>query len=111
MNELLIDPARATGCADLNSLEEVIHDAALRQRSPVDDILDSGVVDEEPYMRTLAEGLGMEWLDDIPEPGEMVALRTACGPQVALKHRLLPVEIIGEEEGGQRLILATYDPL
>lgn len=111
MTELLIEPARETGCPDLDSLEEVITEAAQRQRSPVDDILDSGVVEEEPYMRRLALGLGLEWLDDIPAPEEMVPLRKACGPQVALKHRVLPVEFTGEEDEPRRLVLATYDPL
>jgi general secretion pathway protein E len=110
MTELLIAPARETGCEDLEGLSEVIDQAALRQRSPLDDILDSGVVDEEPYMRNLAGQLGIEWLEEIPVAENTMPLREACGPRVALKHRLLPVEIEGGE-GSERLVIATFDPL
>ena len=41
MTELLIAPARNTGCRDLEGLSEVIDAAAAGQRSPVDDILDA----------------------------------------------------------------------
>ena len=109
MTELLIAPARETGCEDLESLAEVIDQATQRQRSPLDDILDSGVVDEEPYMRNLAGQLGIEWLDEIPEEENLNTLREACGPRVALKHRLLPVALEGEE-GSERLVIVTFDP-
>ena len=110
MTELLIAPARETGCEDLESLTAVIDQAALSQRSPLDDILDSGVIDEEPYMKSLARELGMEWLDNIPEIESPLPLRDACGPRVALKHRLLPVGFEGDEESPQ-LVIATFDPL
>lgn len=109
MTELLIEPARKSGCQDLEKLGEVLEGAVLRQRSPIDDVLDAGVVDEEPYMRELAAELGMEWLESIPVPEEPLPLREACGPRVALRHRLLPVEITGEE-GSRTLKLATFDP-
>ena len=62
MTELLIEPARDIGCPALNELSEVINAATASQRSPVDDILDAEIVDEEPYMRHLADGLGLQWL-------------------------------------------------
>lgn len=109
MTELLIDPARRSGCQELEKLEELLETAALRQRSPIDELLDAGVVDEEPYMRELAAELGLEWLDSIPAPDAPLPLREACGPRVALRHRLLPVEITGDEEN-PCLRLATFDP-
>jgi type II secretory ATPase GspE/PulE/Tfp pilus assembly ATPase PilB-like protein len=110
MTELLMEPARVSGCEDLESLSDVVQTAAGQQRSPVDDILDSGAVDEEPYLRSLAEQIGMEWVADSIEFGEVEVLRKACGPRVALAHRLLPVALEGEE-GEERLVLLTYDPL
>ena len=110
MTDLLIEPARETGCEDFEALQEAIDSAAQRQRSPLDDILDAEVVDEEPYMRRLADSLGIPWMDQIPEFDSPLPLREACGPQVALKHRLLPVELVGEEETPERLVIATYDP-
>jgi type II secretory ATPase GspE/PulE/Tfp pilus assembly ATPase PilB-like protein len=109
MTQLLIEPARRTGCDDLPALAEVLEAASQRQRSPIEDVLDAGVVDEEPYMRELARELGMEWLDSIPVPEVPLPLREACGPRIALRHRLLPIGI-HEEDGKKRLKLATFDP-
>ena len=110
MTELLIKPARETGCTDISALEELVSEAALSQASPLDDVLDSALVDEEPYMRYLAGELGMDWLPEIPDFESPLPLRAACGPQVALKHRVLPIAIEGEGENA-RLLMATYDPL
>lgn len=109
MTQLLIEPARRAGCEDLAALDEVLRLAAQRQRSPIDDVLDAGVVDEERYMRELAHDLGLEWLDVIPAPEVPLPLREACGPRIALRHRLLPVAIT-ETNGAKRLKLATFDP-
>ncbi|MES2995234.1 MAG: GspE/PulE family protein [Verrucomicrobiota bacterium] len=109
MTQLLLEPARRTGCGDLNALADVLDSAAQRQRSPIDDVLDAELVDEEPYMRELANELGLEWLDSIPAPENPLPLREVCGPRVALRHRLLPVAITGEGEN-KRLQLATFDP-
>lgn len=110
MTRLLLEPAQRTGCEDLSALEEVLQSASQRQRSPIDDLLDTGALDEEPYMRELATMLGLEWLDTIPAIENSLPLREVCGPQIALRHRLLPIALIGEEEGEQRLQLATFDP-
>ena len=109
MTQLLIEPARRTGCDDIPALTEVLRAAAQRQRSPIDDVLDSNVVDEEKYMRELAHDLGIEWLDTIPPPEIPLPLREACGPRLALRHRLLPVEIAGEGDH-KRLKICTFDP-
>jgi len=110
MIELLLKPARDTGCTDLAALQEAVDEAALRQHSPVDDILDSGLIDEEPYMQQLSANLHMDWLAEIPPFESAIPLRNACGPQIALKHRVLPIEIEGEGETA-RLHMVTYDPL
>jgi type II secretory ATPase GspE/PulE/Tfp pilus assembly ATPase PilB-like protein len=109
MTELLLDPARRSGCPNLGAFGQLIEEATLRQRSPVDALLDAELVGEELYLKALAEDLGLAWLDSIPAVANPVALREACGPRVALRHRLLPVEILGEG-ASQRLRVATYDP-
>ena len=91
MTQFLIEPARRTGCEDIPALTEVLQTAAQRQRSPIDDVLDAGLVDEEKYMRELAHDLGIEWLDVIPMAEVHLPMREACGPRIALRHRLLPV--------------------
>ena len=110
MTDLLIDPARRSGCQDLEKLGEVLEGAVQRQRSPIDDVLDAGVVDEEPYLRELAAELDMEWLENIPQAEAPLPLREACGPRVALRHRLLPVAITNGEGEQPHLKLATFDP-
>jgi type II secretory ATPase GspE/PulE/Tfp pilus assembly ATPase PilB-like protein len=109
MTPLLLEPARRTGCEDLHALSKVLQESAQRQRSPIDDILDANVVDEEGYLRELAHDLGMDWLDVIPAAEAPLPLREACGPRVALRHRLLPVAITQQGEQ-KRLLLATFDP-
>ena len=81
-----------------------------QQRSPVDDILDSGKVDEEPYLRALSGKSGMDWVASISEFENIESLRSICGPRVALAHQVLPAEII-DVEGAQCIVLLTYDPL
>jgi general secretion pathway protein E/type IV pilus assembly protein PilB len=109
MTNLLLEPARETGCEDLAAIEEVLGAAKQRQRSQIDDVLDTGAVDEEPYMERLASNLGMEWMKEIPAPESPIDLRDVCGPRVALGHQVLPVEVIGEE-GDESLVMVTYDP-
>ncbi|MCF7732669.1 MAG: GspE/PulE family protein [Akkermansiaceae bacterium] len=109
MTQLLIEPARRIGCAEIHALTEVVKGAMQRQRSPIDDVLDAGLVNEEQYLRELAESLNIEWLVSIPPPEVPLPLREACGPRIALRHRLLPVAIEGEGDQ-KRLKLATFDP-
>jgi len=110
MTDLLIAPARESGCEDLEALADVVKTAAEQQRSPIEDVLDSGTIDEEPYLAALASKSGMEWVASIPEFEKVEPLRAACGPRVALAYRLLPMGLEGEE-GNQSLVLLTYDPL
>lgn len=109
MRDILIEPARRSGCEDLEQLEKVIEASSLRQRSPLDEILDANLVDEEKYLRELAGELSMEWLESIPVVENPVPLREICGPRLALRHRLLPIAIIESGEK-KRLKLATFDP-
>ncbi len=110
MTDLLIAPARESGCEDLDALVDVVQSAAEQQRSPVDDVLDSGAIDEELYLKGLADKAGMEWVGSIDEFTDVEPLRNACGPRVALAHRLLPMAFEGDENA-QNLVLLTYDPL
>ena len=109
MTEVLIEPARRSGCQELEKLEAVLEGAVQRQRSPIEDVLDANLVSEEAYMKSLAEMLGIEWLESIPAPEAPLPLREACGPRIALRHRLLPIAIVGDEER-PTLRLATFDP-
>ncbi|MFD2255494.1 GspE/PulE family protein [Luteolibacter algae] len=109
MTQLLLEPARRSGCENLPAVSEVLKEAAQRQRSPIDDLLDAAVVDEEKYLHELATDLDLPWLASIPSDENTLPLREACGPRIALKHRLLPVAFEGEGDE-RKLILATFDP-
>ena len=91
------------------AVSELLKDAAQRQRSPIDDLLDAAIVDEESYLRELAHDLDLPWLASIPMEENTTPLREVCGPQIALRHRLLPVAIEGEGDE-RKLLLATFDP-
>ncbi len=109
MTQLLIEPARRSGCEDLPALGELLKEAVQRQRSPIDDLLDANIVNEEGYLRELAADLNLPWLAAIPAEENTMPLREACGPRIALKHRLLPVSIEGEGDD-RKLLIATFDP-
>lgn len=108
--ELFLDPARKVGCDDIETLQRAVEEASQSQRSPIDSILDAGLVEEEPYMEELAGLLRLEWVPEFPAEQSSLDLRSACGPQVALKHQVLPIEIEGEGINA-RLVVACYDPL
>ena len=109
MTQLLLEPARRSGCDDLPAVGELLKESAQRQRSPIDDLLNANLLDEEKYLKELASELGLPWLASIPMQENTLPLRAACGPRIALKHRILPVAI-EEDEHGPRLLLATFDP-
>ena len=111
MSDFLLDPARAIGCANLDALAAIVAEAAALQRSPVEDMLDSGILDEEAYMEALANQLGLPWAAEFPAIENVNELRSICGPRVALRHRVLPIALLGANEESQILVLATYDPL
>jgi len=109
MTQLYLEPARRAGCDNLPAVGELLKEAALLQRSPIDELLDAAVVDEESYLRELAHDLDLPWLANIPTDENTLPLREVCGPRIALKHRLLPVAIEGEGDE-RKLLLATFDP-
>lgn len=110
MSEFLISPAEKVGCKDLPTLIQAVETASQIQHSAIDSILDTETVEEELYMKELSEGLSLDWLSTIPAAEKPLPLRKACGPAIALKHRVLPVMLEGEEEEEKTLIMATYDP-
>ncbi len=111
MTALLKAPAQATGCSDFDAFDEAVEQARILQRSPVDEILDSGTVDEERYLENLAGSVGYPWVEVLPEPENPLPLRAHCGPTVALRHRVLPMALTGDEDEPEKIVIATYDPL
>ena len=109
MSEIFIKPAEAAGTLDMQSVHEAVSSALTLQSSVIETVLDSGAVDEERYMEQLAVGIGMDWLTLIKPAEDPESLRRLCGPAVALKHYVLPLEVV--TDGGETsLSVAIYDP-
>jgi len=103
MIEFFTEPAKKAGCDDLNKVHEVVTNANELQNSAIDSLLDEDLFEEEVYMQQLAESVNLEWVPVIPDADRPLDLRKICGPAVALKNRVLPLQLIGEED-------VVYDP-
>lgn len=108
---IILEAAKGAGVDDPIAFEKVLKDSLALQRSPIEDLLDANMMDEERFLHALAQKTSFPWLNPLPPPKDVVHLRAACGPRIALKNRLLPVALEGEEGEEKRLVLATYDPL
>ncbi len=94
MKALLLECAIAAGADadDSAPLEKIIEEATFAQRSVVEDIIDSKLVDEEPFLENLAGKLGLPWASEI-KPRRTRKLKESCGAKIALRYRLLPVAL------------------
>ena len=94
MKALLLECAIAAGAdaEDTEPLEKIIEEATFAQRSVVEDIIDSKLVDEEPFLENLAGKLGLPWAGEV-KPRRTRKLKEACGAKIALRYRLLPVAL------------------
>jgi type II secretory ATPase GspE/PulE/Tfp pilus assembly ATPase PilB-like protein len=103
MKSFILKSAEAAGASDLAAVEKLVDDAALAQRSVVEDIIDSKLVNEEQFLEALAHQLDIEWEPEL-KPRKTRKLKEVCSAQVALKFRLLPVALgddADEDEAGE----------
>ena len=104
MSELFVKAAEEAGASDPEKIEEMVNDAARGQRSIIDDLLDSQLVNEETLLGDLSDKLGMEYIGELsPKNGRR--LKQVCPARVAIKHRLLPLWVgteppVDEDEEG-----------
>ncbi|MEM6912095.1 MAG: GspE/PulE family protein [Verrucomicrobiota bacterium] len=121
MKQLLLDIAHRTARVEAEKVDRLIEAAVERQVSVVVELMETRAVEEDRFLQELSQMLDMAWVEEpvAKEPGR---LRKAFSAQVALKHRLLPLELSPEPETpGEKeaalspvpkvLRLATYDPL
>ncbi len=79
--------------------------------SVVNQLLDTGSLDEETFLSQLAARLGLGWnAAPLPDAADAPEMKRQLPPRVALKHRLLPLKITAEEGDAGKLVVATYDP-
>jgi len=104
----LLSPARP-GDIDWAGLADAIRGGA----SAVEWILDHSEASEETFGRSLAKRLGLRWAGNPQtDPSQEDLLKRACPPQVAIRHRVLPILGDFEESGSPRgIVLAHFDPL
>lgn len=98
MNEILMQAASQAEAEDLEPVQKLITDAAKGQRSVIEDVIDSKLLNEEMFMESLAAGLRMPWEDDL-RPRNSRRLKEVCSAYIALRHRLLPLWL-GESDPG-----------
>ena len=93
---LTVAARRAGSQASEDDLLALARESALDNRSMIDAVLDSGDVNEDEFLRALAEELGMPWQDD-PRPDSEVAaeLKQLCTAQNAIRNRVIPVGFEG----------------
>lgn len=135
MKDLFLDCARNASCESEEKLAEVLDQSVFQQRSLVDDVLDTHLIDEEKFLENLSVKLSIPWESDLERPDvKPRQLRELCSAQVALRHRLLPVyfddpnaevdpdaallepegsnggDKVAKANGSGKLEIATYDP-
>ncbi|MDA0814785.1 MAG: GspE/PulE family protein [Verrucomicrobia bacterium] len=90
MSELFVKAAEIAGASDTEKVEHIVVEAAKGQRSVIDDILDSQLVNEEIFLEQLSREMGMEWEPELsPKNGRR--LKQVCPGKVAIKHCMLPL--------------------
>jgi type II secretory ATPase GspE/PulE/Tfp pilus assembly ATPase PilB-like protein len=88
--------------------------------SMVHTLLDSGRLDEEAFLSNLSTGLRLPWVSQpAPDSVDAPELKRILPARVALRHRLLPLQIIPDHAEGEtpvtphgplKIAIATCDP-
>lgn len=101
---LITDIAMKAGCTDRAKCEAVLADAVAKRISLVEALLDSELVEEVLFAKTLAATTCLDFQEeselDLTSP-----LHNRFPAKIALRHRLLPASI-----DGKNMCLMTYDP-
>jgi general secretion pathway protein E len=102
--EPLIEIAKANGCADSEACRIIVRTAAEEQRSLIQSILDSRLVDETGFLKGVGRWLEIPWWNE-PITGVAAPLREKVPARTALRYRVIPLR----EDGGD-IWIAFYDP-
>ena len=103
MKEIFLKIAERNGELEIAGIEKAINEAALGQRSIIEELLNRDIFNEEDFLQGLAEELNISWEENLKTINKR-KLREVCSAQLALKHRLLPLsfgdgsELIEEED-------------
>src|SRR5580704_4138794 len=102
--EPLIEIAKASGCSDLAACRNVVQAAAEEQRSLINSLLESRLVDETGFLKGVSRWLEIPWWSE-PITGVPGPLREKVPAKTALRYHVVPLQ---EDEHG--ISIAFYDP-
>jgi general secretion pathway protein E/type IV pilus assembly protein PilB len=102
--EPLVEIAKASGCSDLDACREVVRAAVEEQRSLVQAILDSRLVEETAFLKGVGRWLDIPWWNE-PITSVAAPLREKVPARTALRYRVVPLQ---QSEDG--IWVAIYDP-
>src|ERR1700720_745547 len=102
--EPLIEIAKANGCADLEACRKLLRAAAEEQRSLIQSVLESRLVDESGFLKGVGRWLEIPWWNE-PITGVPTSLREKVPAKTALRYHVVPLQ---EDEHG--ICIAFYNP-
>src|SRR3984893_5978353 len=102
--EPLIEIAKANGCADLDACRKIVGAAVEEQRSLIQSILESWLVDETGFLNGVSRWLEIPWWNE-PITGVPAPLREKVPAKTALRYRVVPLR-----EDEREIWIALYDP-
>ena len=102
--EPLIEIAKANGCADLEACRKIVGAAVEEQRSLIQSILESRLVDETGFLNGVSRWLEIPWWNE-PITGVPAPLREKVPAKTALRYRVVPLR-----EDEREIWIALYDP-
>ena len=102
----LLRLATENGCSEPEKCREVLQRASFAQRSPVAALLDSQLVREVDFLKSLAAELDIPWREE-SEVTPIEQVREKFPARLALGQLVIPESAI---EGGEMRLL-TFDPL
>ncbi|MEO0448476.1 MAG: GspE/PulE family protein, partial [Verrucomicrobiota bacterium] len=113
MTSPVLQAAAEVGTQDPDQFRNALESAYLGNRSLVDEALDSGLVEETPFLQSLCRQLGLAWHDHVrPDSADTPQLRELCSAQIGIRHRFVPLRFVDQAEGQPpRVEMITYDPL
>ncbi|HCN29722.1 MAG TPA: secretion system protein E [Verrucomicrobiales bacterium] len=113
-------PQRSSGvrqalvqCLEASGGAGIALPTATPSASVVNQLLDTGKIDEEAFLSQLAARIGLGFVPNpLPDSADAPEMKRLLPPRVALKHRLLPLKIQepAAEGGDRKLVIAAYDP-
>ncbi len=105
MTDDLLRLAGEAGCSEMEKCREVLQRASFAQRSPVAALLDSLLVREVDFLKSLAARLDIPWREE-SEVHPIENVREKFPARLALGQIVLPESVV---EGGEMRLL-TFDP-